>query len=223
VQSRQKLLTMRTLRVDESNASTTFRRWLASFLPTSILLGMSGVAYADAISPYAFFWSGIGTINPVLAFPASLLAAFVERPFLTAAGLERRALVLSLRANFLSTIVGIVLTPVAIPALYVVGPFWYLAAFVVSVVVEGVYLRRFDNRLGLPVAFVANLVSSVLLLGIWPVATAINANYETAARLVVPHGSWLTYTSLVLGLVLSLVVFLASYAWRVDYGRIQQF
>jgi fucose 4-O-acetylase-like acetyltransferase len=180
------------------------RRWFMSFLATSIVLGASGVAYADAISPYAFFWSGVGTINPILAFPASLLAAFVERPFLTAAGLEGRALVLSLRANFLSAIVGIVLIPVAIPALYVLGPFWYLAAFVTSVVVEGEYLRRFDARLGLPVAF----VSSVLLLGIEPAATVIDANYEAADQLMAPHGLWLTCVSL----VVSLAVFLSSFA-----------
>jgi hypothetical protein len=81
------------------------RCWLIPLATTCVVLGLCTVAKANGISPYVYFWPGFITITIVFAFPASVLAAFIERPFYSAAGLQRRPLPLSLRANFLSTLV----------------------------------------------------------------------------------------------------------------------
>ena len=187
------------------------RRWLIAFLSIGVALAVPRVAYANAISPYVLRWAGVGSINPLWAFPASLLAAFVERPFLTFAGLKYRTLVLSLRANFLSTVVGIALIPLAIPLLFIIGPLWYVAAFALSCTVEFLYLRRFDRDLDLSLTIAANLGSSLPLLGIAPAATVIADPLGGLASALSPHLLWLNC----MALALSLTVFLSSFAFKV--------
>ena len=158
------------------------------------------------------FWPGIISITLVYAFPASLLAAFIERPFLTAAGIKCRPLVLSLRVNFVSTIAGILLIPIGYPALYTIGPLWCLVAFGVSCVVEIFCLRRFSHQSftwGWAVA--GNAVSSAVLMILPPIAIAIRQNNNQLAWSLEPHETWMGLSSL----GVSLALFLASFAFPV--------
>jgi hypothetical protein len=186
-------------------------RWFTAFAALAITLGFCSVAHANTIAPYVYFWPGIISVMLVYAFPASLLAAFIERPFLTAAGIKRRPLVLSLRANFVS-IVGILLIPIGLPALYTIGPFWCLVAFSVSCIVEIFYLRRFSHQLvtwGWVVA--GNVISSAALMTLPPIAFAIKQyNYQLASS-IEPHQVWMTLSSI----GVSVFLFLASFAMRV--------
>ncbi|MHB1037468.1 MAG: hypothetical protein ACYC35_18825 [Pirellulales bacterium] len=173
-----------------------------------VAFGVCGVAHANSIAPYVWFWPGIVSITLVYAFPASVLAAFLERPFLTAAGLNRRALVLSLRANFVSAVVGILLVPVGYPALYAIGPLWCLAAFGVSCAVELAYLRRFFPRLAWGWVVGGNAVSSIVLMALPPITLAIKEHYARLAWSLEPHETWLNCVCL----VGSLALFLTSFA-----------
>ena len=76
------------------------RHWMTAIITVAIMLMCCGVAEANSISSYVWFWPGVISITIVYALPASVLAAFLERPFLTAAGIECGALILSLRATF---------------------------------------------------------------------------------------------------------------------------
>lgn len=184
------------------------RRRFTTFTALALAIDVCRVAHANSLSPYVYFWPGIISITLVYAFPASLLAAFLERPFLTAAGIKRRPLVLSLRANFLSTIVGILLIPIGYPALYAIGPLWCIAAFGVSCAVEILYLRRFAQQSftwGWAVA--GNAISSAVLMILPPIAIAIRQNNYQLAWSLEPHQVWLSWWSLGVSVALFLVSF----------------
>jgi hypothetical protein len=186
-------------------------RWLTALVAVAALLGICSVAHANSLSPYVWFWPGIVSVTFVYAFPASLLAAFVERPFLTAAGLKNRALVLSLRANFLSAVVGLLLIPVGYPALLVIGPLWCIIAFGLSCTVEIFYLRDFSRRLAWGWIVGGNAVSSIVLMTLPPIALVLKQNYYRLAWSLEPHEVWLNWSSL----IASLTLFLTSFAWPI--------
>ena len=185
------------------------RRLLTTFATLALTLGVCRAAHANSLSPYVYFWPGIISITLVYAFPASLLAAFIERPFLTAAGITRRPLVLSLRANFVSTLAGILLIPIGYPALYTIGPLWCLAAFGVSCLVEISFLRRYSHQsLATGWAVAGNAVSSAVLMILPPIAIAIRQNNYQLAWSLEPHEPWMALSSL----CVSVAVFLAGFA-----------
>lgn len=49
---------------------------------------------------------GCALIGPAMGLPLSVLAAFLERPFYSAAGIKRGAIWYSLQANLISLLVG---------------------------------------------------------------------------------------------------------------------
>ncbi len=167
------------------------------------------VAHANSLSPYVYFWPGVVSLTLVYAFPASLLVAFIERPFLAAAGIRRRPLVLSLRANFLSTIAGILLIPIGYPALYTIGPLWSVIAFAVSCTIEVSYLRRrSEQAFSRGWVIGGNAVSSAILLLLPLIAIAIEQNNRQWAWFLESHMLWLN----MLAVGISVAVFLGSFA-----------
>src|SRR4051812_27615151 len=68
---------------------------------------------ANTISPTLVIVPGFGLLGLHVAFTLSMLAAFIERPFATRAGVSSYALCASLQANFVTTLVGLVCTPLA--------------------------------------------------------------------------------------------------------------
>jgi len=193
------------------------RRWLTVLTGLILVLGVCRVACANSLSPYIYFWPGVISISFVYAFPASLLAAFLERPFLTAAGIRRSALVFSLRANFLSTVVGILLVPIGQPALFTIGPLWSVVAFGVSCVVEIFYLRRYSGqRFTWGRVIGGNAVSSVVLMVLPPIGLIIGQAYMKWGWSFESHEGWLTWSAM----AASVAVFLASFKWwPIDRGE----
>jgi hypothetical protein len=110
-------------------------------LAAAASLCVCGVAHANSLAPFAWFWPGVLHVSIVYSFPATVLAALIERDFVRLPGERRGSLVLSLRANLISTIVGILLIPVAMYLLYT--PILPPAAFAISCWVEIAYLKRF--------------------------------------------------------------------------------
>jgi hypothetical protein len=187
------------------------RRRLVPLIVFAALFGVCQTASANSISPYVWFWPGVLWISPFYALPASLLAAFIERPFLTAAGIQRHALVLSIRANCVSTVVGIALIPLGYLAFTILAPIWSIPAFSISCIVEIWYLRRFDQSFSRGWIIGGNAVSSLLLVLIPPVTLLLKQHHPDWAWKMQP------YESVLGGLVsvASVAVFLASFAWSV--------
>ena len=166
----------------------TARRWSTAFAAFVVILWICRVAEANSLSPYVHFWPGIISITLVYAFPASLLAAFIERPFLTTGGIKRRPLVLTLRANFVSTIIGILLIPIGYPALYAIGPLWCIAAFCIFCAVEIFCLSRFSQQpFSWGWAVGGNAISSVVLMILPPITILIRQDHYRLARALEPH------------------------------------
>ncbi len=74
-----------------------------------IVLLIAGEARANSIVPLLYLSVLPGAGGGVLTLQATVLVALLERPFFSKAGIKRRALVTSLRANFISALVGTVL------------------------------------------------------------------------------------------------------------------
>ncbi len=90
---------------------------------------------------------GFNLIGFHVGFVLPILCAFVERPFVTLAGVKQSAIAVSLQANFLSAIVT------SIAGLFVLGAAWgpageqiliawMPAAVVLSTVIETVWIKR---------------------------------------------------------------------------------
>jgi hypothetical protein len=146
------------------NASRT----TSALLGAALLLALAQPAWADSIAPTAYFWPGVLPLTLGLALPASVLAAVLERPFVSRAGVREYALWYSLQANLLSLVIGYLTLPVGIPALFTIGPLWSLIAVTLSVVSEGWYYQRWvirdAGRLRWRWVIWGNLFSSVVLL-----------------------------------------------------------
>jgi len=100
------------------------------------------IVLANTITADMGMIPGLGFLGPAMGLPLSVLAAVVERPFYTLAGVRRNTIWYSLQANLVSLGVGFVGTLVAAPmgdAMYTVWPFLAVA---VSIVVERNYLQR---------------------------------------------------------------------------------
>src|SRR6478609_2445085 len=77
----------------------------------------AAIPLANTISPSLVVVPGFGLMGLHVAFTLSILAAFLERPFVSQAGVRRHALCRALQANFITTLVGIACLPIAFVSL----------------------------------------------------------------------------------------------------------
>ena len=100
-------------------------------------------------NPYIAWGTEISMISLPYSMLATLLAAFIERPFIRSAGFRQNALLFSIRANIWSWLFGTTLAY----AFLLIGPInelffavLILLAVPLSIAVEGVYLRGVAKR-----------------------------------------------------------------------------
>jgi hypothetical protein len=120
----------------------TGRRSSLLLLAAVSLLGFASPALANSIAPTVYFLPGVLPMTLGLALPASILAAFLERPFVSWAGVREYALWYSLQANFISLIIGYAMLPIAAEAVYSFGPLWMVIALAISIGSEGLYYQK---------------------------------------------------------------------------------
>jgi hypothetical protein len=146
-------------------------------LAAILLLALASPAFANSIAPTAYFWPGVLPLMLGVALPASVLAAVLERPFVSRAGVREYAFWYSLQANLISLVIGYVTLPVGVYAIFTIGPLWSLIAVAMSVASERWYYQwRAINgpgsvRWGWIVG--GNVFSSLVLLLLPPAALAI--------------------------------------------------
>jgi len=152
-------------------------RTYSSLVAATMLLAFTSPAFANSIAPTFYFWPGVLPLMLGLALPASVLAAVLERPFVSRAGVTEYAFWYSMQANFISLVLGYLTLPVGVEAVYTIGPFWSLIAVAMSVVSEGWYYRwraiKGQGRLRWGWIVAGNGFSSFVLLFLPPVALAI--------------------------------------------------
>lgn len=188
-------------------------RGLISLAAFTLTLCFCNVAYANAVSPYVYFWPGYLSVAILFAFPASLLAAFIERPFLSSAGVTHNPLVYSLRANFVSTIVGLLLIPISMFAMYTpgVGILWPLFVFGVSCFVEiRVLHSQTKKKLSTRILITGNAVSAFALMLLPATANNIDVRNTQRVEFLIESTQWMAWTTS----SISLLVFLVSLGWE---------
>ena len=164
-----------------------------------LLLAAATPALANVIAPSAGFMPGLLPLALWLALPASVLAAFLERGFVTRAGVRRDALWFALQANLLSLAVGYLLLPVALVFLYSAPLLWCAAAVSISVLAEGEYYRlralREPQQLRWKWVILGNLCSSLVLLALPLTANAIKRRNPTLVWELEPYHDTLLWGS----------------------------
>ena len=134
-------------------------------MPTSIL--------ANVMAPYVAW--GIGEDEEIgLAFSmlATLLAAFLERPFTRMAGFSRHALKYSLRANILSWFIGLALAYASLHADRRGSLFFAMVFLAIpfSISIEGAYMSFASRLQGFKLNWkpivLGNVFSGFVLLGV---------------------------------------------------------
>jgi hypothetical protein len=130
---------------------------------------------------HVFFIPGVAVFSPLLGLPVTMLAALLERPFVSWAGIRSYPLTHSIRANLLSWLAGFVfISFVALwnagfmsdskggygPVEWVVAVLFVLA-IPVSILIEGCYYRTILKRQGSVLRWspviAANIVSNTVL------------------------------------------------------------
>jgi hypothetical protein len=134
---------------------------------------MTAVLLANAIAADAGLIPGLAIFGPALGLPLSVLAAFIERPFVTRAGVGRNAIWFSLQANFVSLLFGYFATMVVVPFIMspggaVIALAWPFAAVGISVVTEHRYLAMRLRPAGVARAPIAwgNMLSAVTCIAV---------------------------------------------------------
>jgi hypothetical protein len=133
-----------------------------------LFLVLARPVMANVIGPSAGFFPGFLPLALWLALPASVLAAFLERPFVSRAGVRNHALWYSLQANLVSLAVGYLTLPVAIEMIYLNPFLWSPVAVAASIWCEGTYYRLRGLKGTRPLRWRpviwGNVVSSLVLL-----------------------------------------------------------
>jgi hypothetical protein len=156
------------------------RQQLVLLSTAILLLAIAQPVLANSISPTVGFVPGFQPFGLTLALPMTVLAGILEGPFVARAGVREHARWYSLQANFVSLLLGYLMLPIAVPALYTIGILWSLPAICVSIVSEGYYYRLFvvprDSRLKWRWVIIGNLFSNFVLLAI-PVLASIAQHF----------------------------------------------
>jgi hypothetical protein len=190
-----------------------------------IVFLMSRPAQANVIAPALLFCPGILPFTGALAFPASILAAIIERPFVQRAGVPH-AIWFSLQANFLSLLLGFVLVFAFAWSHYVLSLLWCLLAVAMSIVCEGGYYRAFafqrDRKLGWGWIAWGNLASSLVLGSISMSAEIVGDLCRLLARDIEPYADVGSLVLFGVSLVVFLASFLVPYVLREKPARIEE-
>lgn len=152
----------------------------------TLLLVAATPALANFVSVTVCFVPGFQAISLWYALPLSVLAAALERPFVTRAGVPRYAFCASLQANAISTLIGFLFVTVAYASLQGgYGDVWILFSVLVSIVTEGFYYLMFAVPQGgvLKWRWIVggNLCSAFVILVV-PVLASITAAWNPDLR-----------------------------------------
>ena len=153
---------------------------------------MIPILFANSIAADAGLIPGLAIFGPAMGLPLSVLAAFVERPFVTRAGFGKNAIWFSLQANFVSLLVGYVATMIVIPFIMspgvIVGLVWPFLAVGISIASERLYLE-FRSRNRCPWAPVAwgNIISAVTCVVVMVVAATLRGSVRQLCAVLRRH------------------------------------
>ena len=138
---------------------------------------------------------GLAFVGPAMGLPLSVLAAFVERPFYTLAGVRRYCIWYSLQANLVSLGIGFVATFMAaflfdsMRQYYALFEVWPFFAVCVSIIVERWYLqtRTGPDRVKWGWSAVGNILSAALCVGVLFLTVYLRSAFPGLRRPLTPY------------------------------------
>jgi len=146
--------------------------WFVVILP--------GTAQANIIAPALV--PGIAPLFGLLAIPATVLAALCEGPFVWRAGIRQQSLFHAFCANAATTLIGFLLLPIGLPAMYTIGPLWIVLMISMSIWIEGKYYQRLrlagDRELRWSWLVWGNVVSAAILILVSVIAHALETPWR---------------------------------------------
>jgi hypothetical protein len=165
---------------------------------------------ADVITADMGFLPGFALFGPAFGLPLSVLAAVLERPFYTRAGITKWTIWFSLQANLISLLAGYLMLPIALGAVYSsVGLLWLPIAIVLSTVIERSYLNWLTGGPGLDRGWYwtswANIASALAIVGVLMFAMCFNT--PEIRQWLRPHRTTLE----IAGISISVLVFLTAF------------
>lgn len=172
---------------------------------------------ANSIAADAGLIPGLAIFGPAMGLPLSVLAAFIERPFVTRAGFGKNAIWFSLQANFVSLLVGYLATMLVIPMVMspgggLVGLVWPFLAVGISISTERLYLA-FRLKPGVvpwaPMAW-GNIISALSCLAVMMMASTLRDAAPRFSANLREHEIALTAFAAIAGLSLLLGSFAAQ-------------
>lgn len=169
-----------------------FRPILRPLLVLAFVLGWASPALANSLASWVWIWPGVVSIDPIFGLLPTVLAAFIERPFVSRAGVVEQPLFRSLRANLLSLFIGIPLAEFVL-LIHSFGGLVLLAlaGLVLSTLVELGYLaaavRKQGGRLRWWWIAAGNVLSSAVLAVVSLTVLFLNENYPYLGRALIPY------------------------------------
>lgn len=153
------------------------------------------ITLANTITADMGLIPGLAFVGPAIGLPLSVMAAFVERPFYTLAGLRDRTIWYSLQANLVSLAAGFFGTLIAagitdaMREYYALFEVWPFLAVCVSVLVERTYLQRRTRptRVAWSWTAVGNILSAALCVGILFLIVELRAAFPHLRRDLAPY------------------------------------
>ena len=138
------------------------RRYLITIAGLAVVsLFCTATAYADSLAPLLIPGFSTSSVNWLYLIPTILLVTVLEVPYVYLAGVRERTWRHTLFANVISTAAGIVFPAYA----NINHDLLVVAAIVLTIVVEGVYLSfKASARLNWGWVAVGNITSSVVLI-----------------------------------------------------------
>ena len=177
---------------------------------------MLPIVFANSIAADMGLIPGLAIFGPALGLPLSVLAAFLERPFLCRAGVTTNTLWYSLQANFVSLLVGYVATMVVIP--FVMSPIvafamlWPFVALAISVATEWKYIqfRNPSRRFPWEPFAAGNVFSAAVCIAILFLVQWLRSQLPHVAISIRAHEDAMTMTVAVASMGLFLASFLVT-------------
>src|SRR3954454_12933729 len=138
---------------------------------------------------------GLAFVGPAMGLPLSVLAALVERPFYSLAGVRRHAIWYSLQANLVSLGVGFVATLIAafvtdsMRQHYALFEVWPFVAVCVSILVERWYLqsRTRPEVVKWGWSALGNMLSAALCVGLLFLVVYLRLTFPALRRALIPY------------------------------------
>lgn len=168
------------------------RHVVRSILVLMFILVPAVPALGNSLASWVWVWPGVVSIDPLFGLLPTVLVAFVERPFVSRAGVQKQPLLRSVRANLLSLLVGI---PVA-TCVWFVGSeeglvLLAVVAVAITIAVEIGYfrsvLRKEAGHLRWTWIAFGNVVSNLLLVGLAIIVRTLQKNYPGLGLALAPY------------------------------------